>query len=446
MAIKFNTENRAVFLCSPNVGLLDNWLPVLERLKTNYGYSITIILPTEFILRGLFGNNLIHLYSEKIFDEFVFKVDSFSWKIASELPVTARQSNLRKLIITIKRLIFNFGKKLRRNPFFKRFGLTILSWEERSFLNIYRSGFFKKSNLILYDVYEDRKEYNRQILKELNDRKKFSISHALSLPSLEFKVEGTDSLDQKKSVVCFVFSNRDVSKYQKVYSIPKGNIYVTGIPRHSNEWVEKVLLESSETSRLGFKSYVLLISRPSNEFFYLSRAHKIQFLEEINELIIQERKLKLIIKRHPGEEDDELFKIVLGEDAFNKEWFFSNQHPYHLARDAELVITFFSGISIDMACLKVPCIERTNLSDLEGHRHDQDYINRFGEVISPYSYCGLTYNARSKDAFSFYIENCINQPNEMTERTYQNYKNIFPVREDCVDFICSVIDEEVRNN
>lgn len=431
-------EKRAIFICSPNIGLLDNWLPVLQTLNTYYGYKLTIVFPTKKILQGLHDNPVLAALAKQIFDEYIYKPNEFTWARSTIIPAYLDQKQLK--------IVYEKGRnKLSKIIFLSRVR-NKNSFDKKSFSKIVNNSFINESSVLLYDVYEDSKDYNSVLISYLKELKKFSISHALSLPSNDSLISPNISNCDDTNKFCFLFSSLDVQKYQNLYGIPKSNLYVTGIPRHSIEWVNKLLGGRHESIPFPSDKYVFLISRPSNERFYLPRNRKLQYLKEIKEFVIDRHDLSLVIKKHPGEtgeSDDDVFKEALGQESFQKTWVFSSLHSYILATNAKFSITFYSGISIDMAALRVPSIERINLSGLEAHDTEKSYKSENGEPISPYSYYCLTTNALNKKDFKYYIDKCIYNPSELTGKSHKSYQEIFPIKENCIDYICHSIDEKL---
>ena len=77
---------RAVLVCSPNVGLLDNWLPVLTGLSVNHGYKFTVVFPTKKIVLGFYENETLISLSAQVFDEYIYKIDKVSWGRSTAIP------------------------------------------------------------------------------------------------------------------------------------------------------------------------------------------------------------------------------------------------------------------------------------------------------------------------------------------------------------------------
>jgi len=81
-------KNVIYFLCSPSLGILDNWLPVLWELKEKRNdLKFIIIFPKPNFVDKINLANILLLLSEKIFDSVVFKSDGGDWIVSDNFSI-----------------------------------------------------------------------------------------------------------------------------------------------------------------------------------------------------------------------------------------------------------------------------------------------------------------------------------------------------------------------
>ena len=105
-------KNVVYFLCSPSLGILDNWLPVIWQLKEKRGdLKFIIIFPRSNFIDRINLSNILLILSEKIFDSVVFKSDGGDWLVADNFSsiksvynLSAFEKFLLKIIRKLKTL------------------------------------------------------------------------------------------------------------------------------------------------------------------------------------------------------------------------------------------------------------------------------------------------------------------------------------------------------
>ena len=108
-----NSDSRfkVAFLCSPNIGTLENWLPVFAELKRiNSQVRIICLIPKPSISMLIDSDSDLVKISENYIDEVVFKSYSEKWIKFKSLSAAKKANTLPKLLhIMLK--IENYFKK-----------------------------------------------------------------------------------------------------------------------------------------------------------------------------------------------------------------------------------------------------------------------------------------------------------------------------------------------
>ena len=87
-------KNTVFFLCSPSLGLLDNWLPVIWRLKEKRkDLKFIIIFPKSNAIDQINLSSVLIILATKVFDSVIYKSHSDYWlhsNTFSQLKVRGR--------------------------------------------------------------------------------------------------------------------------------------------------------------------------------------------------------------------------------------------------------------------------------------------------------------------------------------------------------------------
>ena len=99
-------KNTIYFLCSPSLGLLDNWLPIIWNLKQmRNDLKFIIIFPKPNIIRQISLSNILIVLGSKIFDNIVLKTEGGSLVIADSF-LNAIENNKKSIFERI--LIYSY--------------------------------------------------------------------------------------------------------------------------------------------------------------------------------------------------------------------------------------------------------------------------------------------------------------------------------------------------
>lgn len=355
-------KQRCLFICSPSLGLLDNWIPVLTKIKKS-NIKIDIFFPKISTIEQFNTSNFLSQEAIKIFDNVVYQdyfkdlhIAKFNLKFIRSLALDTRFKTIRYRIMKLINKEGFFGDNL----FYKLNNILVKLKENHKKINLY---YFSNYSFICYDMYEENKTYLIKLNNIFKDIKKFSLHHGSDFPVTAVKL--TNYKTKIKNVYPILFSNSKFEEnyYKKNFYIEK-KMKILGCPKFDKSWSKFV---KKQKIQFPFKEkFVLLISRNyDNNYLPLNR--KIQYLEIIKKNII-DKNYKLVVKLHPKEDSESgknFYYKIFGENQYKKKWKFSTDIPLQLSQKVIFVITFFSGVAVDMCSQKKTTIELLNLKGLE---------------------------------------------------------------------------------
>jgi hypothetical protein len=422
---RFMSSRKATIylLCSPNLGVLDNWLPVLVQIyRSSENYRFVLLLPNLTVVSSIHFDNAINEIADSIFDLIVFQNIPGEWLKADSLANTKEwaRSNYRiTRIFEYVELIEMRHPKVYKliSPFISLYG-SISKYKHRQKI-FHIDEKIHDTDALLYDIHVNNHENVSQLLSIFESNLRFSMPHGIGIKlKLDHISAGGVTGANKLQIYLFSsFFERDY--YIKKYGVNSDNLNFFGIPRHDLEWINEIQNHSQNLSpNFQDGESVFIISAPIST--YLPRDRKVKSLKDIKKIIIENLDMNLVIKLHPKEYKEGVYEEVFGIKNYGRTWIYSDLHPFALAKGRRLTISLFSGVSFDMLRLGVPCIEYINLQNIPG----VDIIN--GKPLTPLARYNFVTSASDYNEFKFQVNRIIKSSNYVMPsiKKYSEYFSI----------------------
>ena len=415
------------FLCSPNLGIMDNWLPVIVLLKEKCpALELTLFISKAGSVQFINQENVLIKLAETLFDRIIFKTHSGLWlevNSFSEAISVNRLGQVPKLLI---QLLDRFAHipvlKYLSRPVYLIYGIIDRYRFKQKLISLEVVNHDLDS--LLFDVYEEHKVYNAELIKTMIGKPKYSICHGINIdldPIVCRCPGGRDKLD----VRAYLFSKDEIDYYTKTFCLSENQLRVVGIPRHEDAWIMKMLdRQESLEPAIPTDTYVFIISRSLSPYFPYERKKKA--LIDIKRLVIDALNFKIIIKLHPKESHDGLYEDVFGIDKQGKEWMYSDAHPFYIGRRAFFAISFFSGVAIDMIALDIPVVEYLDLRGLPAYDNDKALRDETGDPVFSYRYLGFVLGASNYDQLRSHVSLIMRSRTQVIHRFRSVYHEKFP--------------------
>lgn len=266
--------------------------------------------------------------------------------------------------------------------------------------------------------------------RRLKDVPHFFLNHGLYVirdkneqrPRGRFCIQPSESL-------WFINHADEVDACIDGYGFKRSRLRAVGVPRHDQSWMKEIIDRERQKDEWSRRGYVLLVSRPAGDAV-LPRHRKEKYLQWIHRVVCRERGRELVVKRHPKEVDTEVFEQALGASEQGRSWLFADNHPFVLGRNAELVITFWSGVCVDMIQLGKISIEVNDVRGLEFFDNIHGFRDEDGRAITEYEHFGLVKPAHSEEQLRSVMDRALdNGPQEFAELE-SNYQRRFATEPD----------------
>ncbi len=364
-------KSKLFFLCYPHIGILDNWMSIINSLKSvDSRLECVLIIPKPIAVRAFHMDNAIVKISNNLFDNIlVYGFDNIWIKHKSVVDCIQWYQNSRYILRTL-----NILMRLMKNPVFS-ISLRWLYFFLRNKIYFYENKIefenLKKYifpvDMLLYDIASHNKTYLpvRNILRLFENNNKYSLPHAVTIQSaIEDKTPNLVSINNKNSIQVYVHSECQIKFKKKKYHITKNRIYLVGIPTHDHTWIKKIQEESAKLpENFDDKNTIVIISKRVSDKF--SFDEKVKTLKNIKKVFVDKFGMCIAVKLHPTEKKervfrhklDDIYKNIFGASNYGLTWVFSDLHALALCKEKKLVISLGGSVAYDIIALGVPCVE-----------------------------------------------------------------------------------------
>lgn len=370
-------QGDVVCVISPNLGVLDAWLPVLFAARAQHPtWTFTAVVPAFRTSYEVVHNDTLVALADDVFDRVVWRDGSDRFRAASTIRdagIAAQRQRVRDAALTI-------GDELSR-----RLRVRRLKFVARKILRLippYSSGNLRAptshSTVVCNDLYVEARDEYRPIAEAFTDDPVLSQTHGLGLILPDKAV--TQRRPQSRRVVAALAGPDEIEGYRQRYALRDEEMLNLGIARHDPQWMAQVTEASRRLHSVPSGPNAMLISRPSG-LAALPRDRKVEALRAMHKVVVEEYGYRLLIKLHPKERDKQVFFDALPMDSWRSTWDFSRAHPWHLAAESDFAICFDSGVPIDLIPLGVPTIQFADVRDLPPWNRDDVARDAHGRII-----------------------------------------------------------------
>jgi len=376
-------------IVAPNIGLIDNLLPILYEINNLYELNLNVIFLNKKITLSLKKNTFLEILDSINCNYFItfnekdfFYIDEFK--------------NIENVISRYYKLIFLFNmikifKKIFKLNIFNNFNNVLIKLINKnnpiSKKFIYEE--FKKTEFIFFDIGEQDVCLNIfPFLKKINC-KYVSINNGIAMHHLSLNkmiVNNTKEQSPFKNIVHYIFNDKEINYYKKKFNLKENQIKKINIPRHNKKWINFFKNYYINDIPKSFNNYVIIGSKPGTNIAF-SKKNKIICIKILKKILIDELNLNIVIKKHPKELNDVLYEKIFGKSNYNKNWTVTNNHIFNLGNKAKFCISFGGSLPIDLINLDVLSIEFRDLNGILEYDNENSLRDNND---NPISYLGFT--------------------------------------------------------
>ncbi len=327
------------------------------------------------------------------------------------------------------RLVTIFGHKLVFDRFVKTNPILFKEFSEISSMNILPQEMDSLSSdkIDPENIKVIFKDYNRdefapfktQVEQQFSNAIVVSYPHSCHIYSNRQKdlIQHCKNPDEfSKHDLFLLGSENDIPHWSASVDVKK--IRALGTPRYDEWWVNRFLKDPDLEKTKEFR----LAQEADRVFFYVSRGEHPHYLSKpdynylvksIAESVFSYENSLMIIKPHPRQDIDELFKLLSPYDS--KRYIVSGMHLFQLAHISDVVISGWSSGILDALAVGKPVIEfwRFGGRDPLCRRDDQ------GNYTTIYREFGLAAPADTKEELDALLQSALEEPDAPTWKSQQ---------------------------
>lgn len=398
-----------VVVCAPNLGILDNWLPVVvtahDRDPT---LRVVLAVPHRATIVGVDPDDTVVRLTDDVVDEVLFPTLDGAIVSAPSLRAAHHAARGERVGVTALRLAASIAWRLGR----RRLGRP--SGALRALLRALRPRSLRHADVdpaervgrdaaLCYDVYVHLDRASREFVTALGPLPRSSLHHGVDVVRADAHLRALPD-DPERDVAVNLFAEAERPGYLARHGLEGPAVRVVGVPRHDPAWMERVIERSRGLHGLDWDDVVFVISRPAGQS-YLPMARKVAALAAIHRVACEDRGLRLLVRLHPKEGDDGTIGRGLPTAGEGATWMRSRAHPFHIARHALLGVGFWSGVLTDLVALGVPAIEYLDVRGLPEHdRPDTPRDARGRPIFTSLRAHGLVLPADDPDEFAAHVD------------------------------------------
>jgi hypothetical protein len=393
------TAPTLVLLCAPSMGVLDNWLPVLDAARADHPDGrIVALIPDRDTLAQLDPDDTAHVMADELIDATVAPLVGGGWVEAPGLLAARDLARPRRII---PRLATRAQRQHRTDP-------------------VHLAG---PSSRLLYDVHLHGKARIRPLLDSFAATPRFSHNHGVELEEIDER--RTAPPDPEHVAAAFLYGPSEVDAYATNFALDRAVLHPVGIARHEPAWVRTVVARSEQLHTLPFATFAFVVSRPAGSP-YLPHDRKVAALRALHQVLWVEHGLPLVLRTHPKEGSDGTLDEALPADDEGISWARSRAHPFHLATRSRLAVTFLSGVAVDLVALGVPVIELLDVRGIPAYDGPDSTRDARGRPsFGPYRRDGLVIPADDRDDLRAMVANLMSDSDRALAPLQQQARNHF---------------------
>ena len=430
-------------LCYPHLGILDNWLPVVDMMNSTENHlNFTLIIPNATIIKSFHEDNAVVKISNNLFSTVLVHAHDNIWIKNTSVFNTVKWYRKNRTVLRL----FDILKRLIKKKLFSyvlMYPLILLRNKiyKKEFRFEYRelNGFISQTDILLYDIYTEDNYKVSDILQLFENNKKYGLPHAISMAAIEQKAPALVNVHNKNNIVFYIYTKLQREHFKVRYGLNINKIRIVGVPRHNHKWIKKIQEKSPKLPDNFDSNTIVILSRHVDG--HLSFDEKVETLKNIKKMFVDRLDMKVAIKLHPNEKQeriyankiDRVYEDILGVNDYGVTWIYSDLHVFQLGKGKKLAISLNTGAVFDMIAIGVPCIEYVDTSiQYKNPGEHKENITQF--VIH-----GFIEGVSSYDDLTNFVDRWIDSPDQFSALSTHVYNEYFPTYKGILEKISSEI-------
>jgi hypothetical protein len=458
-----STMTTIVTICSPNLGIVDSWLPVLLAARDRHpGWRIVFIIPEAWDKMVRPEGAALRMASA-VADEVVVEIRPHDFRAVADFSaaeaLVRRTRHLPERVETVDRTVRRIVSSVTRSRSEGRMLASVVTRVLASLIGrtvrAPRADLASRSMegpvLVCYDIETNQKIDCRSALADLNEEARFSLSHGLGIPI--GPDERPAGVVARKDHRVYGYGPEHAEYYLRAPGMTAEHIAITGVPRHDPEALRSIRARSEDTIDAGWAGSVLLVSRQATSQRetpgktprdWLPAGRKVEQLRAIHRVVCEQQGLRLLVSTHPKEREDGTLQRGLPSGSEGHTWRFTTVHPLVLAEHVDFAIAFSSGVVLDLLAFGIPSIEFQDASGASAYDGPDALRDPAGRILrTAQRRGGLVLPADDERDLAHQVHRIRTQRDDVLAELTTAYRRLYASPEGAIDRILLDLEQAV---
>ena len=360
---------------APGLGVIDEWLPVCETLKTKDSkVHFAVVCPYPWVALRVRKGDPILKRLELLSPTYLAPIGHRGYVRFQRWPLYRAFAIAQLMSRRSRQYLGRASRAILGGPPTERI-VSIGEGVSRPFTHrlVRNASLLTVSEGLLYDVYNEWTG-DAICLKVINGHGSHVIRHSLhhgSIHEVDDELPGGQLANDIPRHI-YLYHDRQQEWYYSKLGLQ--SMSQTGVPRHDPHY-RQTPGSTGSNDPSPHRDHVALFSRGHGEWF-LPRERKVSALKAILDVCGSWGKV-LVVKPHPNERVSDLRQqLSMAADGLNGVQYkvATRSSIQELSNDAWAAITFYSGLPADLVQMNVPVINYLDLSGLSGPGTDGSIV------------------------------------------------------------------------
>ena len=422
-----------LFVLSPSLALYNQWKDIIKELKSQ-NYNVDILIPKPASYKNILSSLRV-IENELKISKFIVLINPLNPYSLKKLRVSEIEELINQRFFRLQVLIRQyFGKYLNKFSV-KNINLILNNFiryiSSIKFFKKIKISFFKNNyDFLLYDIFEEKKNYIFPYLIFFYDMYRLSLFHANGISCTHYKNKKFWSPTSRLTVLDFTGINKSLYDWNlanknfkyKIIGVPS-HIYDKNIIEKNNFNIQKELIKDLKIKK-GIK-FIGLVSRPDDNN-WCNFIDRNLYLKIIGKFLVSSKNYHLLIKAHPKELSytKKQWAESLGIKLDSKYFSITNFTSFELATICEFGFSFVSDCCVDFACLGKPMLELTSQENIN-YSNSSPFYDQDGFPLTALAAKKVSFSIRNTTELSLFFENLDNKVNLFSREVKQGYKDCY---------------------
>ena len=422
-----------LFVLSPSLALYNQWKDILKELKIQ-DYNVDVLIPKPISYKSILSSLKV-IESELEIGKFIVLINPLNPYSLKKLRVTEIEELSNQKLFRLQVLIRQYLEKTLNKFSYKPINLIVNNFiryisSVKFFQKIKISLFKNNYEFLLYDIFEEKKNYIFPYLIFFYDMYRLSLFHANGISCTHYKNKKFWSPITKLTVLDFTGINK--SLYDWNLANKNFKYKIIGVPSHFYD-KKKILKNTPNIHKELIKDlklredikFIGLASRP-NDNNWCNFIDRNLYLKTIGKFLVCSKNYHLLIKAHPKEQSytKKQWAELLGIKLDSKYFSITKITSLNLAAICEFGFSFVSDCCVDFASLGKPMIELTSKEKIN-YSNSSPFYDQDGFPLTALAAKKIAFNIRNPNELRLFFEDLDNKVKQFSKEVNQGYKDCY---------------------